>query len=98
MNQFNYFLPHLLALSCSSPFWEAENTGLLCYRLTVFDALVRTGIPEQFSSYGEYDRHVNILKTAGLVEDASQNLVGPEAQRALPYPGDAYHGRVHRPG
>ena len=72
MNQFNYFLPHLLALSCSSPFWEAENTGLLCYRLTVFDALVRTGIPEQFSSYGEYDRHVNILKTAGLVEDASK--------------------------
>ena len=72
MNQFNYFLPHLLALSCSSPFWEGENTGLLCYRLTVFDALVRTGIPEQFSSYGEYERHVNILRTAGVVEDASK--------------------------
>ena len=72
MNQFNYFLPHLLALSCSSPFWEGENTGLLCYRLTVFDALVRTGIPEHFSSYGEYERHVNILKAAGVIEDASK--------------------------
>ena len=72
MNQFNYFLPHLLALSCSSPFWEGEDTGLLCYRLTVFDALVRTGLPEQFSSYGEYQRHVNILRTAGVVEDASK--------------------------
>ena len=72
MNQFNYFLPHLLALSCSSPFWEGENTGLRCYRLTVFDALVRTGIPEQFSSYGEYERHVNILRTAGVMEDASK--------------------------
>lgn len=72
MNQFNYFLPHLLALSCSSPFWEGENTGLRCYRLTVFDALVRTGIGEQFSSYGEYERHLNILKAAGVIEDASK--------------------------
>lgn len=72
MNQFNYFLPHLLALSCSSPFWEGENTGLLSYRLTVFDALQRTGIAEQFSSYGEYERHINILKTAGVIDDASK--------------------------
>ncbi len=43
MNQFNYFLPHLLALSCSSPFWEGENTGLLSYRPTVFDALQCSG-------------------------------------------------------
>lgn len=44
MNQFSYFLPHLLALSCSSPFWEGENTGLSCYRLIIFDALPRTGL------------------------------------------------------
>ena len=43
MNQAAYFLPHLLALSCSSPFWEGEDTGLASYRLTVFDALPRTG-------------------------------------------------------
>ncbi len=71
MNQMSYFLPHLLALSCSSPFWEGENTGLKSYRLTVFDALPRTGLPEQFASYAEYERHVSVLINAGLVEDAS---------------------------
>lgn len=71
MNQLSYFLPHLLALSTSSPFWEGEDTGLKSYRLTVFDALPRTGLPEQFASHGEYERHVQILINAGLVEDAS---------------------------
>jgi|TARA_B100001971_G_C18260842_1_gene586714 carboxylate-amine ligase len=71
MNQMSYFLPHMLALSTSSPFWEGENTGLKSYRLTVFDALPRTGLPEQFASFGEYERHVQILVNAGLVEDAS---------------------------
>ncbi len=72
MNQLSYFLPHLLALSCSSPFWEGENTGLKSYRLTVFDALPRTGLPEQFASFAEYERHVAILMNAGLLEDASR--------------------------
>ncbi len=71
MNQLSYFLPHLLALSCSSPFWVGEDTGLKSYRLTVFDALPRTGIPEQFSSFAEYERHVEVLVDAGMIEDAS---------------------------
>jgi carboxylate-amine ligase len=72
MSQLSYFLPHLLALSTSSPFWEGENTGLKSYRLTVFGSLPRTGLPEQFVSYAEYERHVDILKHAGLIEDASR--------------------------
>lgn len=72
MNQLAYFLPHLLALSCSSPFWEGENTGLKSYRLTVFDALPRTGLPEQFASFAEYERHIAVLVNAGLIEDASK--------------------------
>lgn len=72
MNQMSYFLPHLLALSTSSPFWDKRNTGLKSYRLTVFDALPRTGIPERFSSFAEYSRHVEILRRAGLIEDASK--------------------------
>ena len=71
MNQMSYFLPHLLALSCSSPFWEGEDTGLKSYRLTVFDSLPRTGLPEQFVSWAEYERHIRVLINAGLVEDAS---------------------------
>ena len=72
MNQFSYFLPHVLALSCSSPFWKGEDTGLKSYRLTVFDALPRTGIPARFASYAEYRRHVDVLINAGLIEDATK--------------------------
>ncbi len=72
MNQMSYFLPHLLALSCSSPFWEGRDTGLKCYRLTIFDALPRTGIPERFESFSEYQRHIDILVGAGLIEDATK--------------------------
>ena len=72
MNQMSYFLPHLLALSCSSPFWEGRDTGLKCYRLTIFDALPRTGLPERFQSFAEYQRHVNVLINAGLIEDSSK--------------------------
>ena len=72
MNQAAYFLPHLLALSCSSPFWEGRDTGLKCYRLTIFDALPRTGLPEKFQSYAEYERHVDIMINAGLMEDSTK--------------------------
>ena len=72
MNQMSYFLPHLLALSCSSPFWEGRDTGLKSYRLTIFDALPRTGIPERFQSYAEYQRHVDVLINAGLIEDSTR--------------------------
>jgi glutamate---cysteine ligase / carboxylate-amine ligase len=72
LNQASYFLPHLLALSTSSPFWQGENTGLKSYRLAVFDELPRTGTPERFASWGEYRRHVDILVGAGLIEDATK--------------------------
>ena len=71
MNQVSYFLPHLLALSTSSPFWRGEDSGLKSYRLSVFDELPRTGLPERFDSYGEYQRHVAVLVDAGLLKDAS---------------------------
>jgi len=72
MSQIPYFLPHILALSTSSPFWRGEDTGLKSYRIAVFDELPRTGIPEQFDSWGEYQRHVDILVRTGLIEDASK--------------------------
>jgi len=72
LDQLAYFLPHLLALSCSSPFWAGENTGLQSYRLTVFDGLPRTRLPAYFTSYAEYQRHVQILIDAGLLQDASK--------------------------
>jgi len=72
MNQVKYFLPHLLALSTSSPFWDGVMTGLHAYRLVIFQNMPRTGIPEEFVSTGEYERYVDILVSAGLIEDASK--------------------------
>lgn len=72
MRQFSYFLPHLLALSTSSPFWGGQDTGLNSYRLTVFDNLPRTGLPPEFTSYGEYRRSVDTIIGAGLIEDTSK--------------------------
>jgi len=71
INQACYFLPHLLALSTSSPFWRGEDTGLKSYRVSVFNGLPRTGLPEYFESFGEYRRHVKILTDAGLIKDGT---------------------------
>ncbi len=72
MNQLAYFLPHLLALSTSSPFWQGEDTGLSSYRLTVFDNLPRTGLPPQLNSWAAYERTTGVLVDLGIIEDQSK--------------------------
>ncbi len=72
MQQATYFLPHILALSTSSPFWHGAHTGLRSYRLSVFDEMPRTGLPEAFDSWAEYRRHVDVLVEAGVIEDDSK--------------------------
>ena len=61
MNAARYFLPHLLALSTSSPFWMGRDTGLKSYRTTIFRRFPRTGIPDHFGSWSEYENYVNLL-------------------------------------
>jgi glutamate---cysteine ligase / carboxylate-amine ligase len=72
MNQLSYFVPYLVALSCSSPFWEGERTGLMSFRLNVFSSLPRTGLPERFSSYSELRRHLDMLIRNGVIENSSK--------------------------
>ena len=72
MNQARYFLPHLLALSCSSPFWEGERTGLMAFRLMIFNGIPRTGLPETFASHSEFQRHVDTLIETGVIADISR--------------------------
>lgn len=72
LGQLSYFLPHLLALSTSSPFWQGEDTGLSSYRISIFDNLPRTGLPPQLSSWDEYTRSVDALVDLGLIEDSSK--------------------------
>ena len=71
LNQAAYFLPHLLALSTSSPFWEGMDTGLKSYRLTVFDTLPRTGLPERVGSFAEFERLIGVMVEAGLIKDST---------------------------
>ena len=71
MGQATYFLPHLLALSTSSPFWEGRDTGLKSYRMSVIGTLPRTGLPEKFDSWSDFKRHVEMLVRAGIIEDSS---------------------------
>jgi carboxylate-amine ligase len=72
MGQVSYFLPHLLALSTSAPFWRGRETGLKSYRMAVWNEMPRTGLPPQFDSYGEYRRLVEILVGTGVIEDATK--------------------------
>ena len=61
MNQSRYFLPHLLALSTSSPFWHGRETGLKSYRTIILNNLPRSGQPPTFSSWADYQRFVDTL-------------------------------------
>lgn len=72
LSQFSYFLPHLLALSTSSPFWQGRETGLKSYRLTVFDNMPRTGLPPSFNSWADYQRSADIIIKTGMIEDCSK--------------------------
>jgi carboxylate-amine ligase len=72
MNMVRYFLPHLLSLSTSSPFWMGRNTGLKSFRTTVFRRFPRTGIPETFMSWSEYENFVNLLMKLNCIDNGKK--------------------------
>ena len=71
MNRLLPYLPVLLALSASSPFWQGRITGLTAYRLSVWGELPRTGLPDLFADAEEYERYVTTMVRAGAIKDAS---------------------------
>ncbi|MEH6420567.1 carboxylate-amine ligase [Pseudomonas sp. CGJS7] len=71
MNRAMPWLPLLLALSTSSPFWDRWNTGLMSYRQAMYDEWPRTGIPDFFADEAEYDAFAAVLQRAGAIADAS---------------------------
>ncbi len=72
MGQAVYMLPHLLSLSTSSPFWEGQDTGLKSYRVAVWNTFPRTGLPERFDSFADFQRHVDVLVRSGVIEDRTK--------------------------
>jgi carboxylate-amine ligase len=72
MNAARYFLPHVLALTTSSPFWLGFNTGLKSYRSEVFKKFPRTDIPDHFDSHAAFQRYVDLLVKTGCIDDGKK--------------------------
>jgi carboxylate-amine ligase len=72
MNMVRYFLPHVLALSTSSPFWLGRDTGLKSYRTTIFRRFPRTGVPDYFSSWSEYENYIKLLVELHCIDNAKK--------------------------
>jgi len=72
MNAVRYMLPHVLALSTSSPFWLGVHTGLKSYRSELFTRFPRTGIPDHFESDSAFQRYVQLLIKTGCIDDAKK--------------------------
>jgi len=69
-NQVRYFLPHLLALTCSSPFWLGRKTGLMSNRCNIFKRFPRTGIPDEFESHEALANYVKLLVQTKCIDSA----------------------------
>ena len=72
MNGARYFLPHILALSTNSPFWEGMDTGFKSYRCKVFERFPRTNIPDLYGSWSEFENYVNLLIKTTCIDDAKK--------------------------
>ena len=69
MNEARYFLPHMLALSTSSPFWLSRNTGLKSYRHVIWSSFPRTGTPPEFGSWDDFENYVELLVRTGSIDN-----------------------------
>lgn len=72
MNEMRYFLPHILAISANSPFWEGQDTGLKSYRSKIFERFPRTALPDLFSDWSEYSHYVDLLVKTGSIDNAKK--------------------------
>ena len=72
MNSMRYFLPHILALSANSPFWEGQPTGFKSYRSKVFERFPRTGIPDVFANWADYETFINLLVKTGCIDNGKK--------------------------
>ncbi|MEM1178295.1 MAG: carboxylate-amine ligase [Acidobacteriota bacterium] len=72
MNQSRYFIPHLLAISTSSPFWQGQDTGLKSYRTVIFESLPRTGLPPSLKSWSDYQGFIDTLVKTNCIDEPTK--------------------------
>jgi glutamate---cysteine ligase / carboxylate-amine ligase len=68
-NGMRVHVPILLALSCNSPFWRADATGLQSTRTPIFRAFPRVGIPPRYDGWEDYERRIEFMVESGVMED-----------------------------
>jgi carboxylate-amine ligase len=71
-NEARYFLPHILALTTSSPFWLGRKTGLMSSRCSIFKAFPRTGVPEAFRGWSHFESYVDTLVKTHCIDDGKR--------------------------
>jgi carboxylate-amine ligase len=72
MNQARTYIPHVLALSANSPFWQGRNTGYKSFRTTIWQRFPRSGLPDVYPSYAEFERFVNTLVATNCIDDGKK--------------------------
>jgi len=72
LNVSRYFLPHILCLSTSSPFWNGRNTGLKSYRSIVFRGFPRTGVPQIIPSWADFSHYLETLTRTACIPNGSK--------------------------
>lgn len=61
------YIPHFLALSASSPYWEGHDTGLASSRSKVFEGLPTAGLPPRLASWADFEQYMSTLVEAGAI-------------------------------
>ncbi len=72
INQLRTWLPHLLALSSNSPFWAGRLTGLKSYRTVVWKPFPRSGVPEIFPTWKDFDAYVQALIKTDCIDNGKK--------------------------
>ena len=72
MNQARNYIPHVLALSSNSPFWQGRNTGYKSFRTTIWQRFPRSGLPDVLPSYTEFERYVSTLVSTNCIDDGKK--------------------------
>ena len=72
INQLRTWLPHLLALSSNSPFWGGRFTGLKSYRSVVWKRFPRSGLPDAYATWDDFNRYVQTLIDTGCIDNGKK--------------------------
>jgi carboxylate-amine ligase len=72
INALSIYLPHLQALSASSPFWAGERTGYASNRALVFQQLPTAGLPWPLQDWSQFEGYLDDMVRTGVMADASE--------------------------